>query len=302
MIEELMRRAQKEERTMRANTGMSRRQFQELCLFFEQELLAQARAKPRKRTVGGGRKGVLKTTERKVFFILFYLKIYPTYDFASILFFVHRMQPCRWVHSLLPILEKALKKSIDLPTRRISSFKEFQEAFPETYDIIIDVTERRAQRPSSGKNIKRRYSGKKKHHTRKNTVIVDEQRRIGFLSRTRNGRFHDFTLFKKETLAPHIPSQAWVWADKAYIGIRNILNRAVTAILPKKKKKKTPLTAEEKQTNKAINSIRTVVEHAIGGMKRFACMQVPIRNKNFCIEDLMPLVCAGLWNFHLKRS
>ena len=301
MIEELLKRAKREERTMRANTGMSRRQFQELCLFFEQELLQKALEKPRERRIGGGRKSVLKNTEGKVFFILFYLKIYPTYDFASLLFLVHRMQPCRWVKSLLPILEKALRRSIDLPKRRISSFQEFQEAFPETFDILIDVTERKAQRPFSDKNIKRRYSGKKKYHTRKNTVIVDDNRRIGFISRTRNGRFHDFALFKKESIASYIPNRVWVWADKAYTGIKNLLMPDVAAVIPKKKKKKTPLTQEDKQKNKAINSIRALVEHAIGGMKRFTCMQVPIRNKDFVLEDLMPLICAGLWNFHLKR-
>ena len=67
--------------------------------------------------------------------------------------------------------------------------QEFEDIFPEINDLIIDVTERKCQRPSSNKNIKKRYSGKKKSHTRKNTLIVDESKRIRFLSQTKMDAF-----------------------------------------------------------------------------------------------------------------
>ena len=47
--------------------------------------------------------------------ILFYLKVYPTYDFASILWIVDKSQICRWVKSLLPVLEIGLGRSNSLP-------------------------------------------------------------------------------------------------------------------------------------------------------------------------------------------
>ena len=40
-------------------------------------------------------------------------------------------------------------------------------------------------------------------------------------------------------------------------------------MMPKKKPKEKELTDIEKIQNKAINSVRVVVEHAIGGIKRF---------------------------------
>jgi len=299
MINKLLRQAKTSDRSMRSITGMTIQQFQNLNILFFEEIKIIRNKKKRQRAEGGGRKGVLRYSEEKLFFILLYLKIYPTYDFVGILFQVDRSQPCRWVKFFIPILEKLLKKSFDLPKRKIRSFKEFEEAFPDTYDIFIDVTERRSRRPSSSKNRKRRYSGKKKYHTRKNTIIVNEHKHIGYLSCTKNGRYHDFNLFKKELVFPYINKNAWVWVDKAYVGIKKMLPPD-KVIMPKKKTKNKPLTNFDKKNNQSINSMRIVVEHAIGGMKRFTCMQVPIRNQNFSIENNLPLICAGLWNFNLK--
>ena len=303
MIKQLLQRAKRQERTMRAVTGVSIRQFTELSLFFREVLLRKANKKNRKRVVGGGRKGILYGVEEKVFFILFYLKVYPTYDLASMLFQADRSQPCRWVKVYFPILEAALGRTLSLPKRKVSSMEEFQDVFRNVYDVLVDVTERRCQRPSLSKNIKGRYSGKKKSHTRKNTLMVDEGKRIRFISPTRDGSIHDFTLFKKEGIAHCVPSNYSLWVDKGYTGINSLLPGHTKAYIPKRKSKKIPLTPLEKSDNKVISSLRIPVEHAIGGMKRYGCMQTPIRNKNWNIENKMPLLCAGLWNFqsgHLK--
>ena len=95
---------------MRAITGVSIRQFNELAIFFKQSLFAIANTKERVRGVGGGRKGRLKQIEEKVFFILFYLKVYPTYDLAGIFFQVDRSQPCRWVKVFFPIFRERTQK------------------------------------------------------------------------------------------------------------------------------------------------------------------------------------------------
>ena len=66
-----LERAMANDRTMKALTGVSVQEFKMLCLFFSDiwyEFLASK--KGRKRDVGGGRKGVLQTIEKKLFFIL----------------------------------------------------------------------------------------------------------------------------------------------------------------------------------------------------------------------------------------
>jgi hypothetical protein len=54
-----------------------------------------------------------------------------------------------------------------------------------------DGTERRIQRPKDATQQKSYYSGKKKSHTVKNVVLVDQQMTIQFLSQTHAGSVHD---------------------------------------------------------------------------------------------------------------
>ncbi len=110
---------------------------------YEQTLLE----KPRQRSVGGGRKARLRTTQDKLFYILFYFKCYPTFDLAGLLFDIDRSQAHYWVHRLQPILEVALGEKKVLPERQINSVQGFMERFPGVERVIMDGTERPVQRP-----------------------------------------------------------------------------------------------------------------------------------------------------------
>jgi hypothetical protein len=89
----------KEDRLLRAFTGLKRKAFDELSQAFEnvitQEVITKSQ-QPRKRSVGGGRKPRLQRVEDKLFFILFYFKCYPTFDVAGVLFDLHRSRAHRW--------------------------------------------------------------------------------------------------------------------------------------------------------------------------------------------------------------
>jgi len=69
----------------------------------------------------------------------------------------------------------------------------------------------------------------------------------------------------------------------------------------KKKPKGGELTDEEKARNKAISGFRVLVEHAIGGLKRFGIATEKCRNKNDEFNDQVMTISCGLWNYHLKR-
>ena len=85
---------------------------------------------------------------------------------------------------------------VELPKRRISSTCEFEKAFPGVKDLFIDATERNTERPKSKKLNKKRFSGKKKVHTRKNTIICDINKKI-LVSQAKDGKIHDLTEVKK---------------------------------------------------------------------------------------------------------
>jgi hypothetical protein len=147
--------------------------------------------KGRKRAVGGGKRGVLPTVEGKLFFILFYLKAYPTFDVLAFLFKKRRSRAWEDVQELLPLLKQVLGRACALPERQIRSVAEFREQFPGVKDIFPDGTERRMYRPKYPKKNRRMYSGKKKAHTRKNVLVVDDRKRILMMSPTKPGRRHD---------------------------------------------------------------------------------------------------------------
>ena len=72
-------------------------------------------------------------------------------------------------------------------------------------DLFLDGTERPTQRPAKGKLYKKRYSGKKRLPTRKNSLITNERREILFVSPTKGGRVHDLTQIKKTEILQHFP-------------------------------------------------------------------------------------------------
>ena len=139
---------------MKALTGMNIVEFELLVPRIDDFIsLNISSKKVRKRRIGGGRKGVLNSMELKLFFILFYLKVYPTYDLASAIFGFDKSRVCRWVKELLPILESTLERSYVLPKRKVQSLKDLFDSFPETKDLFIDGTERRINRPKQSKEL-----------------------------------------------------------------------------------------------------------------------------------------------------
>ena len=58
-----------------------------------------------------------------------YVKVYPTCDLAGALFGVVTSRPHEWVNEYLLILEEALGRHCVLPSRKISSAKEFTRLY-----------------------------------------------------------------------------------------------------------------------------------------------------------------------------
>ena len=93
-------RVLKEDRLLRAFTGLNRKAFDELSQAFANVIKQEARSdrqKPQKRSVGGGRKPRLQRVEDKLFYILFYFKCYFTFDVAGVLFDLHRSRAHPWM-------------------------------------------------------------------------------------------------------------------------------------------------------------------------------------------------------------
>lgn len=294
------------ERLCRAMTGLTPQEFKNLLATFAEALQRRAMERyltdsSRKRKPGGGRKSFLKTVEEKLFFILFYYKVYPTFDVLG--FFYDRDRGNAWhaYDHLSPVLEAALGKKLALPKRQIKSVEEFFQAFPEAKEVFLDGTERPVQRPKNPQKQAANYSGKKKRHTRKNIILSTRKKRIGYLSPTVEGKEHDFQIVKDTKLPDHIPKKVRIRVDSGFQGLLKEFPGHLVSI-PRKKPKGRPLCKTFKEQNRRKSRIRILVEHAIGGVKRFNVVSHVFRNKQENVDDRAMLLTCGLWNYHLAET
>lgn len=288
-------------RVCRAVLGVTLDEFQKLLPTFSACLLAyRYELKPnRKRKAGGGRRGDLPTDEIKLIYILMYLKIYPTYDVLSVLADHQRSKCGDSVNLLLPVLERALGRKLVLPERKASTLEEVFERCPELKDVFIDGAERMVQKPRRHKRRNKLYSGKKKATTRKTVIVTDDKKKILLLTPTKSGRRHDKRLLDKNCIIESIPDRVTVWTDTGFQGIQRLHPNTMQ---PAKATKNHPLTEVQKQNNRVISGLRIVVEHAIGGYKRFKAASDIYRNRRPNMDDTMVRIAAGLWNFHLQQT
>jgi len=123
----------KDERSLEALTGLARPAFNNLLeefipCFKKRVRRSRRNAKKRhQRRAGGGRKSILGSIENQLFFILFYLKDYPTFDVLAFTFGISRSCAAASVHRLLPILERAQKNLQVLPKRPSNDPREIRQ-------------------------------------------------------------------------------------------------------------------------------------------------------------------------------
>jgi hypothetical protein len=287
-------------RLSKAMIGVNKEEFERLLPQFEQVLIENKLNNPnRKNKLGQGIKGKLPTASDKLFFTLFYMKVYPTFDVLGCFFDKGRSRSCKELHVYLAVLKKVLGRELVLPKRKVTSMEELFEIYPEIKDVFVDGVERKVERPVNKKKQNKLYSGKKKIHAKKNIILTDEKKKILFLSPTKSARRHDKRLADKISLFEHIPESVTAWLDT---GFQGILKQHYNTLIPKKATKGKPLSITDKEENKIVSSFRVRVENAIASIKRFSVISGTLRNRKAYFDDLIMEISCGLSNFHLKVS
>ena len=129
---------------------------------------------------------------------------------------------------------------------------------------LVNVTECPIQRPKDTTIQKEYYSGKKKTHTIKIQIIIDENAKRIISIAFDKGSVHDYNLFKQAT--EPIKKEIPFIADSGYQRITNLFEKSITQ---KKKSKNHPLNEEDKSLNHLISIIRIPVEHVNCQVKIF---------------------------------
>jgi DDE superfamily endonuclease/Helix-turn-helix of DDE superfamily endonuclease len=148
--------------------------------------------KARQRSAGGGAQGTLSSFADKLLFILVYQKTNPLQVMQGLQFALSQPQAHYWIHRLLPVLQHALQAMGQAPERDAQRVETSALAFAGAPNLAVDGTERRRQRPRDAATQKAHYSGKKKTHTDKNILLINEHTgQVVYLGPTLPGKTHD---------------------------------------------------------------------------------------------------------------
>lgn len=252
----------------------------------------------------------LLEVEEKLFYLLRFLKQNSCYRTLAVDFGMSKTSAERYVQQLLPVLLRALAILDVLPMRSFESVEAMVNYLADlnVEELFVDASERPIQRSSDHSTQKAHYSGKKKRHTVKNTMITDDRKLIVFLGFTVMGSMHDYTLFKSEFK----PGKKWfehfkIWLDLGYHGFGKLYETMQTWIPFKRPRKseKNPepeLTPEQKAHNKEVSSKRIIVEHPFGGMKIFKILTDVFRGRRDGFVDIIAIIGAGIWNLKIKTK
>jgi hypothetical protein len=144
-------------------TGLNELQFEKLLSAFEhqyQKLYGKynLRGQLRQRRQTKKISDKLPEVEDKLFFILTYVKNYPTQQVQASMFDMKQPQCNGWIKILMPMLNEALDELGLLPARNGDKAK---RKLDKEEEVIIDGTERPIPRPKDYEVQKEYYSGKK---------------------------------------------------------------------------------------------------------------------------------------------
>ncbi len=249
--------------------------------------------KNRKRKIGAGRPFKLNIKNRFLILLVYY-RLYITYTLAGFLFDLDQSNICRDIQKI----EGLIRQCVPIPqktyqiTKRLKTPEEVEEYFPG-FIAFTDCTEQQIPRPVDRERKKIFYSGKKKRHTIKNQITVNNRGYILHKIGYKKGRKHDYDVYKKNH--PIIPKQVVNVFDLGYLGVETDFPEQLSA-LPYKKKRNQFLSDDEKDYNKIHSKKRIIVEYTISRLKKYRIMSDIFRNKLRKYNKVSDIV-AGLINY-----
>lgn len=251
----------------------------------------------RQRALGGGDNFDLCTADQ-VLLAVIWLRQYPTDEVLGFLFGVSDSTASRARNRCVPALAKAGRDTMRVPDPGAQRRQRLPALLKDTpgLAVVIDSFEQRTQRPKRSQRAY--YSGKKKAHTLKSQVAVDEESgRTVHVSESVPGRWADIKLLKRSRLLERLPEGVGGLGDLGYTGIRDL---HPSSACPRRKPRGKERPPEDRKYNRAFSRRRIVVEHGIGRLRRFRALAHVNRHHRHGHASRVRAV-AGLLNRMLDR-
>jgi len=271
---------------------------------FEQKRLYRA---DRKRRVGAGHPFNLPLNDRLLMLLMYY-RLYVTSTMLFFLFDLGQTNVLKDIRMLEPLVSEVLPlpKKLHQKVRRLRTIDEVEAVFPG-FKAFLDATEQEIPRPKSKRKRKTHYSGKKKRHTVKTQLTVNETGLIVHKTKHAKGSRHDYAVFK--WCHPRFPDDVRVGMDRGYVGVQSDYPELNSDVPFKRRSpgrgkrgfKAKELTSEQKTFNQKLSKERVVVEHTISRLKKFRIMAHKFRNRLKHYDTMTNIVC-GLTNFRIMGT
>lgn len=310
----------------RAMTGMSVEEFEALLAQvkprYEAALKRRRERAGRRRSPGGGLKSRHGVRER-LLMTMVWLRLYLTVEAVGVLFELDKSTVSRFTRPVLLILRdlgmdtlgwpeeaQALAEPGEEPpgasgsatgegSAKAEGGLELPGTFCSDHLAIIDATEQPVERSRNYALQKAHYSGKRRTHTRKTQITVNEHGRIRHISASAPGSTHDLTLLRVSGVPAELPLGVTGVADCGYRGMQNDFPHHSIA-LPYRPRSGQPLLPEEKYHNHFVSRLRVVVENAIAELKHFRILSDVFRHAPSCYDAIICAI-AGIVNRRADR-
>lgn len=233
----------------------------------------------RQRAIGAGHPFELADRDHLLLTVV-WLRVYPTHEVLGYLFGVSDSTVSRTIGRILPLLEQAGWDTMRMPDPGRKRRRQLDDLLRDTPELVlvIDSFEQRVQRPQDREAADQYYSGKKKQHTLKSQVSVDEETgRVVDISESVPGPKADLKLLEQSGLMTRLPEGIGAIGDLAYVGIAKLHPCALGAS-PRRKPRGKPRPPEDVHYNTAFSRRRIIVENTIGRMRRYQSITQTDRN------------------------
>jgi hypothetical protein len=253
------------------------------------------RSRPdRDRAVGAGHPFTLAPADRLLLAVV-WLRVYPTHAVLAYLFGVSETSARRVLTRTLPVLARAGKDTMRMPDPGKHARRDLPALLQDVpaVAVLVDTFEQPTHRPK--RRQRAYYSGKKKRHTLKSQLAVDEESgRVVHVPPSAPGPTADLNLLKRSRLLGCLPKGVGLIGDKAYIGAAGI-RPGVACATPRRKPRGKPHPPEDRRYNRAVSRRRITVEHTIRRLRVFQALTQVNRHGRTKHEHRVRAV-AGLVN------
>ena len=204
-------------------TGLTVQEFDDIFdkkitkRYDKHEIQRLSKRKDREREIGAGRHFKLNKRDRFLMLLVYY-RLYITYTLSGFLFNLDQSNICRDIQKIEGLIRECLpipKKTYPI-TKRLKTPEAVEKYFPGLL-AFTDCTEQQIPRPVDKNKRKMYHSGKKKRHTIKNQITVNNRGYILHKIRYKKGRKHDYDIYKKNH--PITPKQVVIVVNLGYFGI-----------------------------------------------------------------------------------